>query len=302
MPDLTIAIGSTCSVPGDVEGNLAQIADMARRAGALGADLLLTPEMSASGYGGYPEVVATAEPAGQGPVYTGLAAMAKATGVTVTAGFVESSDDKRHLAHYVVRPDGAFVVQRKHRVTPLEHPLDPSVELYFDDTEEIGHVPAGAEQITVFEVNGVRAAVVICADLGIRDLDAVLERLGVRLLLLPVAAGGKRDDKVTTADLSDDDALDRYVALAREHSYPADAVRKCLRYGRAFAAVNMSGFDGRELYHGGSGSVVDPSGSIEALVAGCANLDRQVPRLAVGTVHVPRTTTSAHSLQEDPAR
>lgn len=302
MPDLTIAIGSTCSVPGDVEGNLAQIADMARRAGALGADLLLTPEMSASGYGGYPEVVATAEPAGEGPVHAGLAAMAEATGVTVTAGFVESSGDKRHLAHYVVRPDGGFVVQRKHRVTPLEHPLDPSVDLYFDDTEEIGHVPAGAEQITVFDVQGVRAAVVICADLGIRDLNDILARLGVQLLLLPVAAGGKRADKVVTADLQTDADVERYVDLVRSHFFPDGAVRDCIRYGRAFAAVNMSGFDGRELYHGGSGSVVDPSGSIEAFIAGNANLDRQVPRLAVGTVHVPRTTTSAHSLQEDPAR
>lgn len=286
MPELTIAIGSTCSVPGDLHGNLAQIAEFARRAAANGADLLLTPELSASGYGGYPEVLATAEPAGDGPVFTALAGLAGEHRLTVLAGFVERAGTKRYLAHYAVRPDATFVVQRKHRVTPLESPLDPSAELYYDDTEEIGHVPAGTATFEVFDVGGVRCAIVICADFGVRGLDDLLAAAGVRLLLLPVAAGGTRDDKVTTADLRTPAVLDRYVASAREHAFPEGAVRGCVEHGRAFAAVNMGGFDGRALYHGGSGSVVDPSGSVEAYVPGCLNLDRQRPRFAAGTVDI----------------
>ncbi len=290
VPELTIAIGSTCSLPGDVTGNLAQIAELARLAGANQADLLLTPELSASGYGGYPEVLATAEPAGDGPIYAALSTMAARHGVTLLAGFVERSGDRRHLAHYAVRPSGDFVVQRKHRVTPLESPLDPSVELYFDDTEEIGHVPVGKDDFTVFEVSGVRCAVVICADLGVRGLDDILAAADVRLLLLPTAAGGKRDDKLTSADLRDPAGIDRYVEQVSAGFFPDNAVRSCLRHHRAFAAVNMCGFDGRELYHGGSGSVVDPSGSIEAFIAGTPNLDRQRPRFAAGTVHVSAAT------------
>jgi predicted amidohydrolase len=286
MTDLTIAIGSTCSLPGELDHNLDQISWMARLAGAADADLLLTPEMSASGYGGYPEALATAEVAGDGPVFEALAAMATASDVAIAAGFVERDGARRHLSHYLVRPGGAFVVQRKHRVTPREHPLDPSVELFFDDTEEIGHVTPGDEEFTVFELAGVRTAIVICADLGVRDLNRVLDDQRVRLMLLPVAAGGRRDDMVTTADLASDGELERYIETARSHVFPTDAVRDCLRYGRAFAAVNMSGFDGRNLYHGGSGSVVDPSGSVEALIVGSSNLDRQVPRFAVGTVRI----------------
>lgn len=287
MPELTIAIGSTYSMPGDVEGNLAQIAELARRASLQGADVLLTPEMSASGYGGYPEVLATAEIAGGGAVYRGLAALAAQYGLVILAGFVERDGDHRHLSHYAVWPDGHFAVQRKHRVTPLESPLDPSVELYYDDTEEIGHVPEGEARFEVLEIGGAHAAVVICADLGVRGLDDILERLGVDLLLLPTSAGGTREDAVSADEIADDEGLDRYVQRSMAHAFPSDAVRSSVRRRRAFAAVNMTGYDGRALYHGGSGSVVDASGSVEALLPGSPVLERQRPRLAVGTVHIP---------------
>lgn len=287
MTDLTIAIGSTYSRPGDVEGNLAQIADLARRAAAQEADVLLTPEMSASGYGGYPEVLATAEAAGAGPIYRALADIAATNELVVLAGFVELDGEHRYLAHYAVWPDGRFVVQRKHRVTPLESPLEPSVELYFDDTEEIGHVPAGESHFEVLDIGGAKAAVVICADLGVRGLDDILESQGVNLLLLPTAAGGTRAGALTVDELGDETALGAYVARAAAHAFPADAVRSSVRRHRAFAAVNMTGYDGRALYHGGSGSVVDPSGNVEALLPGSPVLERQRPRLAVGTVHIP---------------
>ncbi len=287
MTDLTIAIGSTYSLPGDVDGNLAQIAELAQRAAAQGADVLLTPEMSASGYGGYPEVLATAEPAGDGPVYRELARIARENGLIVLAGFVERYREHRYLAHYVVWPDGRFAVQRKHRVTPLESPLEPSVELYFDDTEEIGHVPEGGSRFEVFDIGGAKAAIVICADLGVRGLDDILEGKGVDLLLLPTAAGGTRQGSISEAELTDPARLAEYVTRAAQHAFPSDAVRSSVQRRRAFAAVNMTGFDGKALYHGGSGSVVDPSGSVEAILPGSPVLERQRPRLAVGTVHLP---------------
>ena len=68
--------------------------------------MLLTPEMSASGYGGYPEVLATAEVAGHGPIYTALAEMARREELVILAGFVELDGEHRYLAHYAVWPDG----------------------------------------------------------------------------------------------------------------------------------------------------------------------------------------------------
>ncbi len=287
MTELTIAIGSTYSKPGDVDGNLAQIAELAQRGATLGAQLLLTPEMSASGYGGYPDVLATAEPAGDGPIYRELSRIAHENGLVVLAGFVELDEGHRYLSHYAVWPDGRFVVQRKHRVTPRESPLEPSVELYFDDTEEIGHVPAGASRFTVLPIGDARAAIVICADLGVRGLDDILADLGVNLLLLPTAAGGTRKDAATEADLEDPARRADYISRSSRHSFPSDAVDSAVRLRRAFAAVNMTGFDGREFYHGGSGSIVDPSGNVEALLPGSPILEHQRPRLAVGTVRIP---------------
>jgi len=81
MTNLHIAIGSTTSKPGAVAENLRQIAAFAERAAGDGADLLLTPELSASGYGAYPEVLATAEPAGAGPIFRELARVSAGTGV-----------------------------------------------------------------------------------------------------------------------------------------------------------------------------------------------------------------------------
>ena len=52
-----LAIASTTSKPGLIDFNLQQIIGFARRAAADGAQLLLTPEMSASGYGNHPDIL-----------------------------------------------------------------------------------------------------------------------------------------------------------------------------------------------------------------------------------------------------
>ena len=80
-----IAIGSTLSKVGDVAANLKQIRDFATRAGEDGVDILLTPEMSATGYGSDEDVLATAEVPGKGPIYGELADMASKNNVVVTA-------------------------------------------------------------------------------------------------------------------------------------------------------------------------------------------------------------------------
>ncbi|HEY8665825.1 MAG TPA: carbon-nitrogen hydrolase family protein, partial [Tepidisphaeraceae bacterium] len=126
-----VGILSTCSKPADVDGNLDQIASFARQASADGVDILLTPEMSATGYGPYEDVLALAEIAGQGPIFRRLAEIAKETNVVITAGFVEQGPQPaiRYLSHYVVWPDGQFIAQRKNRATLAEKPLCPGVEL-----------------------------------------------------------------------------------------------------------------------------------------------------------------------------
>jgi len=287
---LHIAIASTTSKPGAVADNLRQIEGFASQAGRDGADLLLTPELSASGYGNYPEVLATAELAGNGPVFHGLAMMASANGVVVCAGFVEASEKKRFLSHYVVFPDGRFVVQRKNRVMLTERPLDPSGELTPPDPSHPSEDPAdpgqpNRPQFTLFEVKGVRCAIAICADCGIVGLDDLLARHGVELLLVPTGAGGERKDRVTTEDLLAGAGRQKYLRLLERMFFPGPSVVTCIQHRRALAAVNLCGHDGQRHYHAGHGSIITPRGEIAALIPGIPNLDLQRPMYAHAIIH-----------------
>lgn len=294
---LHIAIASTTSKPAEVDANLAQIAAFARQAGRDGADILLTPEMSATGYGPYPDVLALAEAAGDGPIYRALAGMARETGVVVTAGFVEAAADKRHLSHYAVYPDGAFVVQRKHRVTLAERPLDPGVELQPPDYINAPPAdPADPGQpktlnFRVFEVNGVRCALVICLDGGIPALFDHLHAQGVHAVLLGSGAGGRREDRVTTEELRGEAGRATFMKWLEMTFFPGGLVADCLRTGMSFAAVNLCGFDGREKYHMGHGMIVTPLGEVPGFFHGLPNLDRQRAMYAHAVVDLAATAT-----------
>lgn len=283
-----IALGSTTSKPGDVSGNLLQIATFARQAAADHAHLLLTPEMSASGYGSYPEILATAEIAGDGPIYRTLAGLANTTGVVICAGFVEACEGKRYLSHYIIYPRDRFFVQRKHRVTPSERPLDALLPLvHHDESDYIGQ-PLGKLQISYFEVNGVRCAITICADSGIENIQQIFAENGVELQLNPAGAGGRREDRVVTADLLTEEGRAKYLRMAEMVFFPVPrtSISTCQQYGRAMVAVNQCGYDGREMYHLGHGFIVTPMGEVAALMQGFPNIDRMRPMYAHAVIDV----------------
>ncbi|MEI8195832.1 MAG: carbon-nitrogen hydrolase family protein [Phycisphaerae bacterium] len=282
--NIHVAIGSTTSMPGDLKRNLGQIGDFARRAAADGVALLLTPEMSATGYGNYPDVLALAEAAGKGAVYVGLACLAKETGVVICAGFVEANGAKRHLAHYVVYPDGRYIVQRKHRITPVEHPLEPAVELRPVPGEESGQ-PVEVI-INCFEVNQVRCAISICADAGIDRLSEILAEKGVELLLGPTGAGGPRAERVTTSELRTAEGLAKYTKILQTVFFVGGGAADCIKYRRGLAAVNMCGYDGRKHAHLGHGMIVNPMGEVVGFFHGIPNIDRQRPMYAHAVVDV----------------
>lgn len=281
---LHVAIGSTTSLPRDLKWNLGQIGEMARRAAAEGVDLLLTPEMSATGYGGYPEVMALAEVAGRGQVYEALARLAQETGVVVCAGFLEAVGEKRILAHYAVYPDGRYVVQRKHRVTTTEKPLEPAVPLHDVAGDPIGQ-PAEVI-IHCFEVQQVRCAISICADAGIDHINEILAQQGVELLLGPTGAGGPRTDRVTTSELRTEEGRAKYLKILETVFFVGGGATDCIKYGRAIAAVNMCGYDGRQHAHLGHGSIINPMGEVVGFFHGIPNIDRQRPMYAHAVLDV----------------
>lgn len=282
---LTISIGSTVCVPGNLSHNLGQIETFTQQAADAGAKILVTPELSATGYGGYPEVLALAEAAGSGPIYERLATLASTHQVVVTAGFVEQGDaHRKHLAHYTVFPGGRFLVQRKHQRTAVEVPLvtplpgepvtGPNNALKISDL-----------QVPIFELEGVKAAVLICMDLRIPGIHEHLAEQGVELLICPVGAGGNKADYVTTKDLILPEGRAKYLERMKGSFFPGEGLTDCIRYRRALAVVNQCGYDGHDLTHMGSGVVMSPMGEVKAFLHGLPNLDRQFPAFAAGTVN-----------------
>jgi predicted amidohydrolase len=274
---IRVAIGSTCSLPGQWQYNIQQIAELAQKAQVNACHLLLTPEMSATGYGGYDEVVAIAEPQGRGPIFSALQQIAMTTNVVICAGYVERVAERQHIAHYAVFPDGSYVSQRKHRATPVEFPLQPGVPLFDDGQDEIGQVRQSDVHFELFRIHGVSCAIVICADLGIPQLPQHLHQLGVEMMLLPVGAGGKREERISLDELATAQGLDKYQQLLKHSALPQQGAIECIQYHRATVAVNMHGYDGQRHYHGGSGSIVSAKGQIVAYTPGTPIIELQKP-------------------------
>lgn len=285
---LHLAIASTISLPGDRDGNLDQIDRFATRAAGDGADLLLTPELSVTGCGPYDSVMALAEEAGKGPVYERLKGIATRTGVILCAGFIERAGLKRHNSHYAVFPDGSYHVQRKHCVTRWEGPLDPAFSLTWENPEADTGQP---EQIhfNTFQVKGVTCAMIICADYHIHRLHQRLP--GVECLLVATGGGGQRKDRVTSDELKTAEGRAKYVSILESVFFPRQFVQDALEFDRAFAAVNLCGYDGHDLYHVGHGSIVTPQGEVPALIHGLPNLDRQRPMYTHARVEFQTSST-----------
>ncbi|MDA1088455.1 MAG: hypothetical protein O2901_15765 [Verrucomicrobia bacterium] len=117
-------------------------------------------------------------------------------------------------------------------------------------------------------------------------MNDLLAALGVQVLLLPTGAGGKKEDRVTTADLQIEDGRQKYLKVLESVFFPGAAVADCLRYRRALVAVNLCGWDGQQHYHVGHGMIINPMGEMPALIHGLPNLDRQRPMYAHAVVDV----------------
>ena len=149
----------------------------------------------------------------------------------------------------------------------------------------MGLVTGPAER-TLFEVDGVRMAVCICADVGIPDIRDQLAAQGCQVLLLPTAGGGGREHIYHPEDLQDPQRLAGYVKLMDGVCSVAAAVGDCTSRRMAQVAVNLSGDDGVDHYHPGHSSIIDSRGRIVALQPGEYVVDYLQPRLIHGPVVV----------------
>lgn len=156
--------------PGDVASNLDAISGAAERAAAAGADILVTPEMSVTGYDIGALVCERAEPA-DGQIFERIAALAKRTGVAIVYGYPELDGDGIYNSVQVVGADGSSIA--RYRKTHLFGDLDR------------GHFLPGEDLVVQFQFRGITCGLLLCYDVEFPEAVRAHADSGTRWLIVP---------------------------------------------------------------------------------------------------------------------
>lgn len=227
MSDLHIALWQTPH-PASTAEALQRLGAACAQARALGAELLVTPEMYLTGYAiGADRVAALAEPA-DGPLAQAVAGLAQRHGIAIVYGYPEQNPDGRPFnAAQAIAADGTRLMNT--RKTHLFGDLDRA------------QFCAGDAASQVFEWRGWRLGLLICYDVEFPETVRLLALQGADAVLVP------------TANMVPFDEVQRVLL-------PARALEN-----RVFVAyANASGREGNLTYNGGS-VVFGPGGDALAL-------------------------------------
>jgi NAD+ synthase (glutamine-hydrolysing) len=167
---MQVAIAQLNQVLGDLPGNARRLADAIEDGRRAGASLVVTPELSLCGY---PPEDLLLRPAFLDACASELGALAaRVRGVAAIVGFPEARNGKRHNAVAVIRDGEVRAIYRK-ECLPNYTVFDE--ERYFEP---------GAEPC-VFDVDGVRCAVIICEDVWFPGPSARAKAAGAQFVVVP---------------------------------------------------------------------------------------------------------------------
>ena len=172
MNTLRIAIAQINCIVGDFSGNAERILTASQRAAALGADLLLTPELALCGY---PPEDLLLRPDFYRSAATELRRLAEqakrlAPGLAILVGHPEDHYGKRYNAASLLRDGRIETTYRKHRL--------PNYEVF----DEERYFTPGTEAC-VIKIRGVRCGINICADIWEAGAADAAHGAGAQLLL-----------------------------------------------------------------------------------------------------------------------
>jgi len=236
---MRLALWQTPSPAGDADTGLAGLDAALRAAAAQGARMLVTPEVLLPGYN-QDNIAALAQPRG-GAWTTAVAALCAHAGCGVTLGYAER--DGEGVFNSAIAFDATGTEVAHYRKIQLYGPREKAI-----------YGPGDA--YAVFDLEGVKAALLICYDVEFAPHIAALAAQGVQLILCP------------TANMMPFTHVVRYTvpAMAANH-------------GVTIVYANYCGVEGDLTYVGGS-LIADPYG--EPLVqagAGPALLVAEMPML-----------------------
>lgn len=170
--DLTVALWQTPYAP-DTATALVGLDATAAQAAAQGADVLVCPEMSLTGYLlGSQRIAALAEPV-DGPLLQAVAAVARRCGIALVVGFPWATATAPHNAVAFVGADGALL--QTYAKTHL-----------FGDADRAQFTP-GPVLPSVFSYRGWRLGLLICFDVEFPEPVRHLALSGADAVLVPTA-------------------------------------------------------------------------------------------------------------------
>ncbi|MFY2787014.1 carbon-nitrogen hydrolase family protein [Rhodococcus sp. MALMAid1271] len=155
---------------GDVEVNLAAIDAAAAEAARAGASILVTPEMSVSGYDIGELVLERAEPA-DGPIFQRVAEIARTRSVAIAYGYPERSGESVFNAVQVVDASGR--PRAHYRKTHLFGELDRA------------HFAPGPDLLVQFDFGGLRCGLLTCYDVEFPEAVRAHADAGTQWLIVP---------------------------------------------------------------------------------------------------------------------
>jgi 5-aminopentanamidase len=209
---MRLALWQDNSPMGNEDAALVRIDQAAHAAGAMGAAMLVLPEVFLPGYN-HDDIVHRALPH-TAPVFEHIAAICRVAGCGVVLGYAERERDVIFNAAIAFDNSGNTIAH--YRKIQLFGPREKA--LYSSGT-----------QYTIFDLHGQRAALLICYDIEFAPHVAALAAQGVTLVLVP------------TANM---DPFDHVV----RHTVPTMAAN----YGMTIVYANYCGTEGDLTYVGGS--------------------------------------------------
>ncbi|HZH97593.1 MAG TPA: nitrilase-related carbon-nitrogen hydrolase [Fimbriimonadaceae bacterium] len=261
----TVACAQFSPKKGDLETNLARIADLARQAQVEGADLVLFPETAVSGYfleGGVLENSLTAE-----DLVKELEPRLGGVGdLDLCVGFYEKHEGNLYnSAAYIEWIGGRIALKQVYRKFFL-----PTYGVFDEERFVSRGVEAG-----VFETRFGKMGILICEDVWHSILPTIWAQRGAQVMLVPSAspAKGFHSERPSTAD--------RYERLLRGISE---------EHGVFCVNTQLTGFEGGKGFLGGS-TVIDPEGRV--LAAGPINEEHlllapiDLDLVAITRAHLP---------------
>lgn len=251
---------------GGVDGTLSRLERQVRSAVEVEAEIILFAECVLHGYD-YDMTAASVRKQAEttdGKCCRFVRELATQRKITILAGFFEEAQGHIYNSMLIARPDNTFEVARKHLLSPC------------DTVAEISSAPRKRK---VFEINGIRCTIVICADAGIQGLHDELREDGVEYRFCPTGGGGRMANMLHEEALDTVEGREHYAKFRKEVFIPDPILGADFCPHTGFTSANALGPFGSSTCHQGHCMIVDNRRTMRAQIPGTIVLEHMQDQL-----------------------